>query len=186
MGKMLLNAIHGSNLKDRPRRSDAIPKHKRHKSDCVVFQKNGKRCPKNARRCPKKCKAISALSRYLPNRAWRADNQYFICSFGAPSIGDTLSHANWTLVRKISDTVRAALWALVAAWIVMFVISFPRIVDAHRAAQRQLLQQISDENSFYCEKWGMKTGTHEHTLCTLDLQEIRAHEGARIASDLTW
>jgi len=39
---------------------------------------------------------------------------------------------------------------------------------------------------FYCEKWGMKTGTHEHTLCTLDLQEIRAHEGARIASDLTW
>ena len=41
LGKMLLNAIHGSNLKDRPRHSDAIPKHKRHKSDCVVFQKMG-------------------------------------------------------------------------------------------------------------------------------------------------
>jgi hypothetical protein len=97
-----------------------------------------------------------------------------------------LSHANWTLVRKIYDTVRAALWALVAAWVVMFVIDFPRIVDAQRVAQRQLLQEISDENRFYCEKWGMKIGTHEHTLCTLDLQEIRAREGARVASDLTW
>ena len=68
----------------------------------------------------------------------------------------------------------------------MFVIDFPRIVDAQRVSQRQLLQEISDENRFYCEKWGVKTGTHEHTLCTLDLQEIRAREGARVASDLTW
>jgi hypothetical protein len=68
----------------------------------------------------------------------------------------------------------------------MFAINFPRIVDARAVVQRELLQEISDENRFYCEKWGMKSSTHAHTLCTLDLQEIRAREGARIASDLTW
>jgi hypothetical protein len=129
---------------------------------------------------------ISALSRYLPNRTRRSDNPNFISSFGAPSIGATLSHANWTLVRKIYDIVHAAFWALLAAWIAMFIINFPRILDARAVVQRQLLQEISDENRFYCEKWGMKSSTHAHTLCTLDLQEIRAREGARIASDLTW
>jgi hypothetical protein len=97
-----------------------------------------------------------------------------------------LSPANWTLVRKIYDTVHAALWALLAGWVVTFVINLPRMLDAQTVAERQRLQEISDENRFYCEKWGMKAGTHEHSLCTLDLQEIRARVGARIASDTAW
>jgi hypothetical protein len=110
-----------------------------------------------------------------------------IVRLGAPSIGIiALSPASWTLGRKIYDIVHAALWALLAVCVVMVVINFPQILDAQAVAQRQILQEISDENRFYCEKWGMKAGTHEHTLCTLDLQEIRAHVEARIASDIAW
>jgi hypothetical protein len=97
-----------------------------------------------------------------------------------------LSRANWTLVRKIYDTAHAAAWALAVAWVIWLVINFPRIVDARAVIDRQHLQEISDENRFYCEKWGMKAGTHEHTLCTLDLQEIRERVEMRIASDLAW
>jgi hypothetical protein len=90
------------------------------------------------------------------------------------------------LVAKIYDIVHAGFWALAASWVLMLVINFPRILEARAVAERQLLQEISDENRSYCEKWGMKAGTHEHTLCTLDLQEIRARVEARIASDLRW
>src|SRR5215831_20199064 len=83
-------------------------------------------CPKNTGRCPKKCKPISALSRYLLNRARRADNPNFICSFGAPSIGDTLSHANWTLVRKIYDTKTTANGCLFDARLLIAIIPTSR------------------------------------------------------------
>jgi len=90
------------------------------------------------------------------------------------------------LFRKIHDTAHAAFWALAVACSMWFVINFPRIVDARAVIVRERLQEISAENRLYCEKWGMKAGTHEHTLCTLDLQGIREREGARIANDLTW
>src|SRR5262249_2925733 len=47
LGKMLLNAIYGSNLMDRPRQSTNDTR------ATGGLPKNGKRCPKNARRCPK-------------------------------------------------------------------------------------------------------------------------------------
>jgi hypothetical protein len=97
-----------------------------------------------------------------------------------------LSPATRTRSRKIYDTVNAALWALLTASVVMFFINSPRIVDARKLVERERLKEVSDENRFYCEKWGMKAGTHEHVLCTLDLQEIRARVEERIASDLSW
>jgi hypothetical protein len=47
LGKMLLNAIYGSNLMDRPGQSTNDTR------ATGGLPKNGKRCPKNARRCPK-------------------------------------------------------------------------------------------------------------------------------------
>jgi hypothetical protein len=32
----------------------------------------------------------------------------------------------------------------------------------------------------------MEPGTHEHTLCTLDLQELRARIAQRIADDMAF
>ena len=60
------------------------------------------------------------------------------------------------------------------------------MVEARATLERQRAQQIVEENKFYCEKWGMRAGTHEHTLCTLDLQAIRATAEQRIADDLAF
>jgi hypothetical protein len=61
LDKMLLNAIHGSNLMDRPRRSDAIPKHKRHKSDWW-FSKKWEALSKKCKALSKKCDKLKRLS----------------------------------------------------------------------------------------------------------------------------
>jgi hypothetical protein len=45
------------------------------------------------------------------------------------------------------------------------------------------VQDIARENKRYCEKWGMQTGTHEHLICTMDLDAIRAEVEQRIADD---
>jgi hypothetical protein len=58
--------------------------------------------------------------------------------------------ANWTLVHKIYDNARAAFWALAVAWTILLVMSFPRIPDNRAVIERQRLQEISDENRFYC------------------------------------
>jgi hypothetical protein len=43
--------------------------------------------------------------------------------------------------------------------------------------------EISQENKRYCEKWGMPAGTHEHIICTMDLDAIRAEVEWRIAEE---
>jgi len=86
--------------------------------------------------------------------------------------------------RRIYHTVHAALWALLAAWVIIMVANLPHISKARATAERQGTQEIAEENRVYCEKWGMKAGTHEHTLCTLDLQEIRAKVQQRIVDDM--
>ena len=35
------------------------------------------------------------------------------------------------------------------------------------------LQEISGQNRFYCEKWGMTARSHEQLICTMDLDHIR-------------
>src|SRR5262249_10885282 len=49
------------------------------------------------------------------------------------------------------------------------------------AAEQQLAAEIAEENRAYCEKWGMRAGTREHSMCTLDLDEIRARHSKRLA-----
>jgi len=44
-------------------------------------------------------------------------------------------------------------------------------------------QQILEENRFYCEKWGLRPTTHEHVICTMDLNDIRAQAEQRLVED---
>ena len=80
--------------------------------------------------------------------------------------------------------MQAAFLSLLAAFLVMFIVNFPRILDAQAIAQRQHVLEIAAEN--YCEKRGMKSATREHTQCTLDLQEIRARVKQHVSEDLAW
>jgi hypothetical protein len=97
-----------------------------------------------------------------------------------------LAPTTWAWVRRITEIAPTVLWALAAAWAAIMIMYFPRILEARATIQRQRAQEITEENSAYCEKWGLKAGTHEHTLCTLDLQEIRAKVERRVADDLAF
>ena len=86
-----------------------------------------------------------------------------------------------TIVRNVYDNVECALWAALLSFVIYFVVCIaPNLPESARRAQNLRALQIAAENGSYCEKWGMKRQTHEHTLCTMDLQELRN----RIEQDL--
>jgi hypothetical protein len=58
--------------------------------------------------------------------------------------------------------------------------------EARAIAERERTQELIAENNFYCKKWGLAAGTHEHTLCTMDVQEIRAKHEKRLADDMAF
>lgn len=77
-------------------------------------------------------------------------------------------------IRKTYDTIEYALWAILAAFVIYFLIySAFNMPEMMRRAESARAADHAAENSSYCEKWGMKPGTHEYTLCTMDLQEFR-------------
>jgi hypothetical protein len=92
----------------------------------------------------------------------------------------------WTRIRQFYEIARTILWAVAAASVAIMIMNIPRMVEARATIERQRTQAIFDENRVYCQKWGLKVGTHEHTLCTLDLQEIRAKVEQRIADDMAF
>ena len=87
-----------------------------------------------------------------------------------------------TIVRRIYDTVNMAFWALLGAVVFLF-LHIPQMREARAIAEAQRVQDIAEENKRYCEKWGMRAGTHEHLICTMDLDAIRAEVEQRIADD---
>jgi len=93
-------------------------------------------------------------------------------------------------VRKIAPRIRGIvsmlLWAALAAWTVILIGSIPRMTHANAVAERQRVQELIAENHFYCAKWGLIANSHEHTLCTMDVQEIRARHEQRLTDDLTF
>jgi hypothetical protein len=94
-----------------------------------------------------------------------------------------LSRNAWTIIHEICDTVHMALWALLVAGTVFLLLHIPQMRDALAIAEAQRVLEISQENKLYCEKWGMRAGTHEHITCTMDLDAIRAKVEQRIADD---
>ena len=88
------------------------------------------------------------------------------------------------LVRRIYDYVEQALWAFAIAMGLVTIWSILHISEARERFERIRAQEIFEENRNYCEKWGMRSGTHEHILCTFDLDQIRAKHERRIAGDM--
>jgi hypothetical protein len=94
-----------------------------------------------------------------------------------------LSPNAWTIIHQVYDTVHMALWALLIAGTVFLLLHIPQMRDARAIAEAQRAQEIYQENKLYCEKWGMRSDTHEHLICTMDLDGIRAKVEQRIADD---
>jgi hypothetical protein len=55
--------------------------------------------------------------------------------------------------------------------------------EARAIAEAQRVQKISEQNKFYCEKWGMPARSREHLICTMDLDYIRQEVEQRIADE---
>ena len=94
-----------------------------------------------------------------------------------------LSPSAWTIIHRVYNTVHMALWALAVAITVLLLLHIPQMRDARAIAEAQRAQEISQENKLHCEKWGMRSGTHEHLICTMDLDAIRAKVEQRIADE---
>jgi hypothetical protein len=94
-----------------------------------------------------------------------------------------LSRNGWTIIRRVYETVHMALWALLVAGVTFLLLNIPRMQEARAIAEAQQVQQIAEENRFYCEKWGLRVGSHEHVICTMDLVHIRKDVEQRIADE---
>ena len=85
--------------------------------------------------------------------------------------------------KAIIHTVHMGLWALLVAGAAFLLLQIPRMREARAIAEAQRVHEISEENRFYREKWGMRAGSHEHVICTMDLNHIRQEVEQRIAED---
>ncbi len=83
--------------------------------------------------------------------------------------------------RVAGEALRMAFWGVCGALAVVAVVMIQRAPQVRAEAEQQLATEIAAENSAYCEKWGMRAGTREQALCTLDLDEIRARQAKRLA-----
>lgn len=79
-----------------------------------------------------------------------------------------------TVVRQVYDWVESALWATLLACAAYFVIDVvPNLPEMTRRAESIRDLKVAAENRSYCERWGIKGGTPEHSRCTIDLQQLR-------------
>jgi hypothetical protein len=89
-------------------------------------------------------------------------------------------------VPRLYGIVHIALGAGLAVWLAILLNSLPRMSEAHAIAERERALAIIGENDFYCTRWGLVSGTHEHTICTMDVQEIRAKHENRLNDDMAF
>jgi hypothetical protein len=78
-----------------------------------------------------------------------------------------------SVIRSVYHVVHVALWAVGVAMVTYLLLHLPEMRDGMARAEARRIQEILHENSHYCEKWGMRAGTHEHVICMMDLHDIR-------------
>lgn len=80
---------------------------------------------------------------------------------------------------QLAEYGRVALLATASAMILWFFMNAPEMAAAQSKMAMQQAGAIERENRSLCEKWGLRPGTHEHTLCTMDVQVLRRENEAQ-------
>jgi hypothetical protein len=88
------------------------------------------------------------------------------------------------VVHRIYNVVETVLYAFAIGMGLMIIATIRRIPEMRAKFEQNRAQEISEENKVYCEKWGKREGTHEYTLCTIDLFEIREKQPKRVSDDM--
>ena len=119
---------------------------------------------------------VLRTSRHVGDQVIANDTVVAVMQPTVPGFHDVRSH----------EELQAALAAADAA--VRFAEADMRRTEAALAFSRSELQRAealirTNAISLYCEKWGMRSGTHEHLICTMDLDAIRAKVEQRIADE---
>ena len=83
---------------------------------------------------------------------------------------------------RFAEMGRIALLAVLTAFVGWLMMHMPEMTAARAQAEVREAAAIDRQNRSYCEKWGLRRGTHEHTLCTIDLQEVRRQTETRAAA----
>lgn len=88
------------------------------------------------------------------------------------------------LVRTIYHEVHLALWALLAAFVIVFAVRIvPKLPARVAKAERVQQQEIAAVNEAYCTKWHMGPGTPMHDACLSDLHALRKKIENRITEE---
>lgn len=90
-----------------------------------------------------------------------------------------------SLLQRAYSVVNAGLWLLFflgAAW---YVSILPGMSQAAVVAQQRHVQDMRDENSALCEKWGMRAGTTQYSICLQDLADMRARDEKQTLEDIS-
>jgi hypothetical protein len=82
-----------------------------------------------------------------------------------------------TIVSRAAAALYVAALAVAALWVI---INGPAL---HDAAERHRADQIGQENTIYCEKFGMARGTDNFSRCAGYLDEIRRRQTDRLNAD---
>jgi len=90
----------------------------------------------------------------------------------------------WSL-GAIYQTVHSALWALLIAVLLVFVIFYvPQMPERRAAAAAARALDLAEEERAFCEKWGIPATSSRHTACTLDVRSIRTNALQRLEEDI--
>lgn len=90
-------------------------------------------------------------------------------------------------IQRIYEEVHAALWALLIAGVVYFVVVvLPQVPARQAEAERLQEQRHSAEDKQLCEKWGISAGTQHYGECVFDLGGFRQKIALETADELSF
>jgi hypothetical protein len=87
-------------------------------------------------------------------------------------------------VQKIYDTIHAALWAILVAFVLFFVFFvLPKMPEIHLQAEMQRAKMIAAEDEVCCAKLGMGKGTQKHDECLFEIERFRSEVEQRVVAE---
>lgn len=87
-------------------------------------------------------------------------------------------------VAKAYRVTEQILWAVAILMCLGAVVAIHSLPEARASAERQAVQEITQESRTFCEARGLPAGTPAHSACVHDLGQIRANQERRMADAL--
>jgi hypothetical protein len=78
------------------------------------------------------------------------------------------------IVGRVYDHVEIALWAILFAFVIYFIVfTMPNVSETQAQRERIRVQENAAEDAAFCEKLDIKLGTTRYDQCLLDIGQFR-------------